>query len=331
MSEVELRRSWAGRAERMGFEPRRLDVLLHQHEVPPDIDALVEELVAREALTEQTSTFARRDLLQAVAERLPDGARSSRWRSSPTRCSPAATSWSASPAELREASEESDLSTTAVCLSRFDCLPLRSGIQLHDGLHACSSAFSSARWTLGQLGILSAAHCFGQGQSVAQGAVWFGEVDGRRFGNHHPDGGVDALFVKILEGMPVDAAPWIYRTESNRQHGVVSVGGAGEPRVGDPMEKSGVTTDYSIGVVIRYEDIVVGDVPFDNMPITDTCAQPGDSGAGTFRGRRANGIMSFGAFDAFGQPLPCDDPDFVSVPTPLYRAVDVLNVDVLTE
>ncbi|MDP8961936.1 MAG: relaxase domain-containing protein [Actinomycetota bacterium] len=74
-SEADLRRAWAARAELVGFDRAELDHLLHRHAARgPDMAALVDELVGREGLTERSSTFARRDVLQAVAERLPDGA-----------------------------------------------------------------------------------------------------------------------------------------------------------------------------------------------------------------------------------------------------------------
>ncbi|MFN2556639.1 MAG: MobF family relaxase [Nitriliruptorales bacterium] len=75
VSEAELRRGWAKRAELLGFDRATLDQLLHRHQArEPDIEVLADELVGREVLTEQRSTFSRRDVLQAVAQRLPDGA-----------------------------------------------------------------------------------------------------------------------------------------------------------------------------------------------------------------------------------------------------------------
>ncbi|MDP8930555.1 MAG: AAA family ATPase, partial [Actinomycetota bacterium] len=74
-SEAELRRAWAKRAEVMGFDCAALSHLLHRHHArTPAVAVLVDELVGQEVLTEHRSTFSRRDVLQAVAERLPDGA-----------------------------------------------------------------------------------------------------------------------------------------------------------------------------------------------------------------------------------------------------------------
>ena len=71
----ELRARWAGQAQARGYDPRQVADLLGRHQArEADLDGLVGELVDGEALTEHVSTFARRDLLQAVAERLPDGA-----------------------------------------------------------------------------------------------------------------------------------------------------------------------------------------------------------------------------------------------------------------
>jgi hypothetical protein len=74
-TEAELRARWAEQARELGYDPRHVGDLLGRHQAQePDLDGLVRELVNREALTEHVSTFARRDLLQAIAERLPDGA-----------------------------------------------------------------------------------------------------------------------------------------------------------------------------------------------------------------------------------------------------------------
>ncbi|MDP8928372.1 MAG: relaxase domain-containing protein, partial [Actinomycetota bacterium] len=74
-TELELRDGWARRARALGYEPGDIACVLHRHlATAPDVDGLVDDLVGREALTEKSATFTRRDVLQAVAERLPDGA-----------------------------------------------------------------------------------------------------------------------------------------------------------------------------------------------------------------------------------------------------------------
>ncbi|MDP8930315.1 MAG: relaxase domain-containing protein, partial [Actinomycetota bacterium] len=74
-SEAELRRAWAKRAEVLGFDRATLSLMLQRHHAKaPTVELLVDELVGREVLTEHRSTFSRRDVLQAVAQRLPDGA-----------------------------------------------------------------------------------------------------------------------------------------------------------------------------------------------------------------------------------------------------------------
>ncbi len=74
-TERELRAGWAARARELGFDRSDLERLLNRHTAEaPDVDVLAEELVGDEALTAKAATFTRRDLLRAVAERLPDGA-----------------------------------------------------------------------------------------------------------------------------------------------------------------------------------------------------------------------------------------------------------------
>ncbi len=74
-SEAELRDDWRSRARRLGVDDgwwrRLLDRTAPQR---PDVGGLYGVLVEDEALTEEASTFARRDVLRQVAERLPTGA-----------------------------------------------------------------------------------------------------------------------------------------------------------------------------------------------------------------------------------------------------------------
>ena len=73
-SEAELREAWGIRAHvagvRQGWHQRLVGRTTPQ---PPDLAGLAEELIDGEAITASSSSFTRRDLLQAVAERLPTG------------------------------------------------------------------------------------------------------------------------------------------------------------------------------------------------------------------------------------------------------------------
>ncbi len=74
-TEAELRTAWASRATALGHDPAHIGRVLGRHQpARVDLDRLVADLVDDEALTEKAATFTRRDLLQAVAGRLPDGA-----------------------------------------------------------------------------------------------------------------------------------------------------------------------------------------------------------------------------------------------------------------
>lgn len=75
VSEAQLRGYWQRRAAEQGIRPGWHERLRGAASVEePDLGALYRELVDEEGLTEQTSTFTRRDVLRAVAERLPAGA-----------------------------------------------------------------------------------------------------------------------------------------------------------------------------------------------------------------------------------------------------------------
>jgi Ti-type conjugative transfer relaxase TraA len=74
LAEVDLRARWRREAERLGVDGAWYRTLLGRMSLhAPDPSRLAEELVDREGLTAQSSTFTRRDLLQAIAERLPTG------------------------------------------------------------------------------------------------------------------------------------------------------------------------------------------------------------------------------------------------------------------
>jgi Ti-type conjugative transfer relaxase TraA len=74
LAEVDLRARWRREAERLGIDGAWYRTLLGRMSLQaPDPSRIAGELVDREGLTAQSSTFTRRDLLQAIAERLPTG------------------------------------------------------------------------------------------------------------------------------------------------------------------------------------------------------------------------------------------------------------------
>ena len=69
---------WRQRAEALGFRTRDLEAVLGQAEARPlevgDRDRVRAELAGPDGLTQEASTFCRRDVLRAICERLPAGA-----------------------------------------------------------------------------------------------------------------------------------------------------------------------------------------------------------------------------------------------------------------
>jgi len=69
---------WQQQAEALGFRTRDLEGLLGQAEArplgPEECDLLIAELAGPDGLTQEASTFCRRDVLRAICERLPAGA-----------------------------------------------------------------------------------------------------------------------------------------------------------------------------------------------------------------------------------------------------------------
>jgi conjugative relaxase-like TrwC/TraI family protein len=74
LAEAELRARWRLEAEPLGVDGHWYRTLLGRASPrTPDPNSIAGELIDREGLTARSSTFTRRDLLQAVAERLPTG------------------------------------------------------------------------------------------------------------------------------------------------------------------------------------------------------------------------------------------------------------------
>lgn len=74
-SEAQLRAAWQARAAAVGLDARWVAGLVERASWErPDLGGLYRTLVVEEGLTEQTSTFTRRDVLQQLAGRLPAGA-----------------------------------------------------------------------------------------------------------------------------------------------------------------------------------------------------------------------------------------------------------------
>jgi conjugative relaxase-like TrwC/TraI family protein len=74
-SEAELRRTWTARARDAGVQPGWHKQLTDRaRSRRPDLGQLWHRLVVREELTESSSTFTRRDVLQQLAGQLPAGA-----------------------------------------------------------------------------------------------------------------------------------------------------------------------------------------------------------------------------------------------------------------
>ena len=74
-SEAELREGWARRATAAGIRPGWHRTLTGRASWQrPDLGRLWQHLVVDEGLTESTSSFTRRDVLQQLASQLPDGA-----------------------------------------------------------------------------------------------------------------------------------------------------------------------------------------------------------------------------------------------------------------
>ncbi|MEX0592555.1 MAG: MobF family relaxase [Nitriliruptoraceae bacterium] len=75
VSEKQLRDYWNRRTLQLRMDPHWVDRAIGATTVHrADVGGLYEELVEHEGLTAQSSTFTRRDVLRAVAERLPTGA-----------------------------------------------------------------------------------------------------------------------------------------------------------------------------------------------------------------------------------------------------------------
>jgi conjugative relaxase-like TrwC/TraI family protein len=81
VSQETLRGRWRHRAEELDFAARDLETVLGQADrrqlTAADHAAIIAHLASPEGLTRETSTFCRRDVIQAVCEQLPAGAEAS--------------------------------------------------------------------------------------------------------------------------------------------------------------------------------------------------------------------------------------------------------------
>jgi Ti-type conjugative transfer relaxase TraA len=73
--EPTLRQRWRDEADGLDIPADAIEQTLHQiAPTVPQVDPLVQDLLGRDGLTREASTFTRRDVVRAIAERAPDGA-----------------------------------------------------------------------------------------------------------------------------------------------------------------------------------------------------------------------------------------------------------------
>lgn len=192
-----------------------------------------------------------------------------------------------------------------VCTDRGNCTPLRSGLRLlHEygaaQVHRCTSAFS-ARDAAGRNGLLTAGHCSQGNGPFTHGPFVLGPMVNEEVANVLIDGQqrfVDAGFIRN-DNDAISTTPRVYVNESNRTQVIEIVdrvrtvdGQQHEaPLEGDAICLAGDTTGNTCGLVGPRGPVRLVDGRLaEQVACATTLSEPGDSGAGMYRFKRARGL-----------------------------------------
>ncbi|MBK5233084.1 MAG: hypothetical protein JJE13_08915 [Thermoleophilia bacterium] len=187
------------------------------------------------------------------------------------------------------------------CINRTQCgYVLRSGLETVNNYNGCSTAFAVTKTDADVPSqLLSAAHCGNPSGSSVGDPVYHGSnpyTTGDRYGWVRGETQLGVLDVErhsVQNGFYT--IPRIYGNLTNQQMPVYYVASYAGTMQGDPDCKAGVTTGLTCGTVtsVNFAPSYVANSA--NFISTNTCSDPGDSGAGHFWGTMALGVHSGGA------------------------------------
>lgn len=151
--------------------------------------------------------------------------------------------------------------------------PLKGGLTLTDNKYACTLGFSAIKD--GKPYVVTAGHCFNEGDGVFQGGQYIGHTSFKHIGNS-----ADA------EAIYVTNSSWLSSGLYDSPFSITRVEVAGNDVIGDFSCKSGITTGLTCGVLQAkfysgYMDYggSTGKVWLDNIRLNDMDSNHGDSGA----------------------------------------------------
>lgn len=211
---------------------------------------------------------------------------------------------------------------------RTACGPvMRGGLELTgDTLGICTTGVEARLNRTGEIGVITAGHCYRSGNVVLHGGVPLGIA-----GPSVLAGEVDAAFVTHSLGAPTFVpSNWVYYDGANREHQVRGVQSAAAEAVGQAVCRTGRTTGARCGTIIAVGATVnLGTVTLRNQRIANVCGLPGDSGGPFLSGNTFRGIASAGNYVGSGSSASCAPNPFTT-----YSAAEtiqsVLGVSVLT-
>lgn len=211
---------------------------------------------------------------------------------------------------------------------RTACPPvMRGGLELIGALTAiCSSGVEARLNQTGEIGVITAGHCYANAEPVTHAGIVLGPAGPRSFG-----GEADAAFVTHSLIAPTFLpSNWIYASNSDIEHAITSVQPIATEAAGQSVCRAGRTTSLRCGTITHVNATVVASgVTLRNQRVTNICALPGDSGGPVYSGGTFRGIVSAGNFVTVNGVNQCHSAPF-STYSAAERIQSALGVRVLT-
>ena len=211
---------------------------------------------------------------------------------------------------------------------RTACPPvMRGGLELIGALLAvCTSGVEARLNQTGEIGVLTAGHCYGNIEPVTHAGIPLGVAGPGSFG-----GEVDAAFVTHSLGAPTFLpSNWVYYSNGDPEHRVTAVQPAASEAVGQAVCRVGRTTGVRCGSITSVNaTVIIGSITLRKQRVTNICALPGDSGGPVLSGGTFRGVISAGNYvDGPNGPV-CHAAPF-STYSAAQKVESALGVRVLT-
>lgn len=211
---------------------------------------------------------------------------------------------------------------------RTACPPvMRGGLQLIGAFTAiCTSGVEARLNQTGELGVITAGHCYGSVEPVTHAGILLGPALPRSFG-----GEADAAFVTHSLGAPTFIpSNWVFYGNADQARPITAVQPIATEAVGQQVCRTGITTGARCGAITHLNaTIVASGVTLRNQRVTNICALPGDSGGPFLSGGTFRGIVSAGNYVSGPNGPACHATPF-STYSAAEKIQSALGVTVLT-